>query len=108
MNAKQLLHRMPDLLDRDAASDTEAVIQYAISEPIFQVLRAGTLEVHEGEAVDPDLVIEIGDDDLVKLFRGELNAMSAFMMGQIRVRGDMMLAQKLVGFVDREKMQTLV
>lgn len=107
MNAKQLLNRMPELLDAEAAAGTEAVIQYSISEPVYQVLTAGTLEVFEGEAAEPDLVIEISDDDLVKLFRGELNAMSAFMMGQIKLRGDMFLAQKLVGFLDRDKLQAL-
>lgn len=107
MTAKQLLEKMPDLLDDTAVADVDAVIQYLISEPVYQVLKGGTLEVHDGTAAEPDLVVTIGDDDLVKLFRGELNALNAFMTGMVRVQGDMMLAQKLVGLVDHEKLQAL-
>lgn len=107
MTAKELLHRMPDVLDRDAAEGTDATIQYAISEPTYQVLRGGELTVHDGTAPAPDLTVEIGDEDLVRLFRGELNPMAAFMTGKIKVRGDMVLAQKLVGFVDRRKLEAI-
>ena len=107
MTAKQLLHRMPEALDHEAAAGTDATIQYDISEPTYQVLEGGELTVHDGTAPDPDLTIAIGDEDLVRLFRGELNPMAAFMTGRIKVRGDMVLAQKLVGFVDRRKLESL-
>lgn len=102
-----MLHRMPDVLDAEAASGTDATIQYDISEPVYQVLKAGELTVHDGRVDEPDLTIEISDDDLVKLFSGELNAAVAFMSGQVKLRGDMMLAQKLAGFVDQSKVQSL-
>lgn len=107
MNARQLLTRMPEVLDAEAAAGTDAVIQYNISQPTYQVLREGELTVHEGVAPDPDLTVTIGDDDLVRLFRGELNPMTAFMTGKVKVEGNVMLAQKLVGFVDRAKLESL-
>ena len=107
MTAKDLLRRMPELLDKDAAGDTDAVIQYDISEPMYQVLKGGELSVHEGQADSPDLIISMADDDLVKLFRGELSGMSAFMSGKVRLQGDMMLAQRLVGFVDRDRLSDI-
>ncbi len=107
MDAKTLLKRMPELLDKEAAGDTNAVIQYDISEPVYQVLENGELTVHEGQASAPDLIISMADDDLVKLFSGELNGMTAFMNGKVKLQGDMMLAQRLVGFVNRDKMSTL-
>lgn len=103
MTAQELLHRMPEALDPQAAAGTEATIQYEISEPTYQVLRDGELTVHEGRAENPDLTVTISDENLVKLFRGELNAMAAFMSGKLKVKGDMGLAQRLVGFVQRDK-----
>jgi putative sterol carrier protein len=107
MTAKDFLKRMPALLDPEAAGETQAVIQYEISEPVYQVLEQGQLTVHDGQADAPDLIITMADEDLVKLFTGELNGMTAFMSGKVKLQGDMMLAQRLVGFVDREKMQSL-
>lgn len=103
MTAKELLRRMPDALDPRAAVGTDAVIQYDISEPTYQVLREGELTVHDGRAENPDLTVAISDENLVSLFRGELNPMTAFMSGKLKVKGDMGLAQRLVGLVDREK-----
>ena len=104
MTAKEMIRRMPEVFNAGAAGDTSATIQYNISEPLYQVLENGELSVHEGEAESPDLIITMSDEDLVDLFRGNLNAMSAFMMGRIKVEGDMMLAQRLVGFVDQDRM----
>jgi putative sterol carrier protein len=107
MTAKQLLRMMPDALDLQAAAGIDAVIQYEISEPTYQVLEGGRLTVHEGRAEDPDLTVAVSDENLVRLFRGELNPMTAFMTGKLKVRGDMGLAQNLVGLVDREKLLQL-
>ena len=107
MTAHEMLHKMPAAFDAQAAGDTEAVIQYQISEPVYHVVRDGSLEVHDGQADDPDLVVDISDENLVKLFRGDLNPMSAFMTGKIKVSGDMTLAQRLVAFVDRGQLANL-
>ena len=102
-----MLHKMPQAFNAEAAGDTEAVIQYQISQPVYHVVRDGALEVHDGQADDPDLEVKISDDNLVKLFRGDLNPMTAFMTGKIKVSGDMTLAQRLVAFVDRQQLAKL-
>jgi putative sterol carrier protein len=104
MTAKELLRMMPGALDPRAAAGTDAVIQYDISDPTYQVLKDGRLTVHDGRAEAPDLAVSISDENLVRLFRGELNPVTAFMTGKLKVQGDMGLAQNLVGFVDREKL----
>jgi putative sterol carrier protein len=107
MNAKDLIRSMPEIVRKDKVDDTEAVIQYNISEPMYQVVKGGELTVHEGVADNPSLTITMKDDDLVRLFKGKLNPMMAFMTGKIKVAGDMTLAQKLVGFVDQSKIRDL-
>lgn len=108
LTARTLLERMPEVFDKEAAGDTRATIQYEIAEPMYQVLKDGTLQVCAGRADDPDLIITMSDDDVVELFRGNLNGMTAFMTGRVKIEGDMMLAQRLVGFVDQSKMSELV
>ena len=98
---------MPAAFDAQAAGDTDAVIQYQISEPVYHVVRNGEMAVHDGHADDPDVTVKISDENLVKLFRGDLNPMSAFMTGKVKVDGDMTLAQRLVAFVDRGKLSSL-
>ena len=107
LTAKTMLQRMPEALDKAAAGDVKATIQYEMSEPVYQVLDNGELTVHEGRTENPDLTVTMNDDDLLELFRGTLNGMTAFMTGRVKVEGDMMLAQRLVGFVDQEKMSAL-
>ena len=107
MTAKELLHALPTALDRDAAGDTTAVIQYQLSEPLHHVLGNGSLETHDGQAEAPDVTVTMGDEDLVALFRGELNPMVAYMTGRIKVTGDLMLAQRLVSLFDQDSLRSL-
>ena len=107
MTAKEMIQRMPEVFNAQSAGDTRAVIQYEISEPMYQVVENGELHVYEGVAEHADLTLKMSDKNLVKLFKGELNPAMAFMTGKIKLRGDMQLAQRLVGFVDRDKVAQL-
>lgn len=98
---------MPEVLDREAAADVDATIQYEIEEPVHHVVDHGTVTIHEGRAEAPDLVVRVADDDLLKLFYGELNPLAAFMAGRVRVEGDVQLAQNLLKLVDRERLEDL-
>lgn len=51
--------------------------------------------VRPGEAAGADCTITMADDDFVALAAGQLDAMSAFGQGKIKIGGNMMLAQKL-------------
>ncbi|MEJ2288618.1 MAG: SCP2 sterol-binding domain-containing protein [Deinococcales bacterium] len=106
MTAKELLHRIPESFDA-AAMGENAVIQYAISEPVYHVLENGVLTAHDGQADAPDVTIRVSDENLIRLMKGELNPMSAFMTGKLKVDGNVMLAQRLVSHVDRKSLADL-
>ncbi len=55
----------------------------------------GTCAITEGEAPSPQMTLISTADDLYAVLSGEANAISAFMQGKIKVRGDMALALRM-------------
>ena len=54
----------------------------------------GAVDVSESEA-PADCVIRASEEDLLRVVRGELNAVTAYMTGRGRVEGDLSLAMRL-------------
>lgn len=55
--------------------------------------------VTEGAADNADVTIEMKDGDFVDMWEGNLPAPQAFMMGKVKIQGDMGLAMKLQNFI---------
>jgi len=59
-------------------------------------LKTGSGAITEAnDSTKADCTIVIKDEDFVQLMAGKLNAQNAFMKGQLKLKGNMMLAQKL-------------
>ena len=60
---------------------------------------AGVIVLADGTATDvdqdTDCTLRLSEDNLVKLLTGKLNAMSAVMMGKIKISGNPAVAMKL-------------
>lgn len=52
--------------------------------------------------VDPAVSITVADEDLVRMALGELGAPQAFMSGRLKVKGNIMLAQKIDALFRKE------
>ena len=52
-----------------------------------------TCEVKEGPHEKPTTTVKMKDEDFVKLIQGQLNAMSAYTSGKLKVEGDLMKSQ---------------
>lgn len=54
-----------------------------------------TCTVEESKVDDPDLTIRASGEDGVKILRGQMDPMRAYMLGKVKVRGDLSLGMKL-------------
>lgn len=87
---------------RAAAAGQNATVQNVISTPdgpkrYWIAIADGGVDMGSGDAKEPDATIEQDYDTAVALARSELNPVSAFMTGKIRINGSMMLLMQLQG-----------
>jgi putative sterol carrier protein len=87
---------------RAAAATADVTIQNVINTPdgpkrYWMRFENGTVDLEAGDADKPDATIEQDYDTAVALAKSELNPVSAFMTGKIRINGSMMLLMQLQG-----------
>lgn len=103
-SAQNLVRRMPAAFDSEAAADVNAVLLFDLSQPMHIIIENGACTAHDGPVAKPDVTLTMDDDDFIALMRGELNGMAAFMKGELRLDGDLTLANRLVKFFDSSKL----
>ncbi|HZW12565.1 MAG TPA: SCP2 sterol-binding domain-containing protein [Noviherbaspirillum sp.] len=104
MSVNELIKKMPSVINPAATANMQSTIQYKITQPMYLVINNGQCTAHEGIAPSPDLALTISDDNLMAMLKGELNGISAFMSGKLKVEGDMMLAQRLPNIFDTSRL----
>jgi putative sterol carrier protein len=97
LTVEGIFERIPDAFQAEKAAGVDVVFQFDISGggggSWTVTVKDGTCEVAEGSAPSPTTTIKMADDDFVKLITGELNAMSAFTGGKLKIEGDLMKSQ---------------
>jgi len=81
----------------DAASGIDLIFQFNIEddENYSLTIADGTCELTAGDHDDPSVTLIMNTETLNGIVSGETDGMQAFMAGQLRAEGDMMLATKL-------------
>lgn len=105
MNLDDLFTRLPQALNASNANGVNATIQFNTSNPRYVTVKDGAAEVQDGTASDYTVAITMADDDLVSMFSGELDGMTAFMTGKLKIDGDLMFAQRIVTLFDASKLR---
>ncbi|HAI21777.1 MAG TPA: sterol-binding protein [Clostridiales bacterium UBA8153] len=66
----------------------------------------GAASIHPGRAGSPDVTVTVAAQDFALLVKGELNPMSAFFSGRLRVSGDMGRAMQLQSILSQSQHRT--
>ena len=97
MSVAQVFEQLEQNFNPEAAQGLDLVFQFNIEDDknYHLVIKDGTCQAHEGEHDDPSVTLIMSSETLHGIVSGETDGMQAFMAGQLRAEGDMMLATKL-------------
>lgn len=97
MSVKAVFEQMEQSFNADAAAGLNLVFQFDIEDDATYhlAINDGQCALHEGAHEDPSVTLIMNSETLKGIVSGETDGMQAFMAGQLRAEGDMMLATKL-------------
>jgi putative sterol carrier protein len=102
MTIDKLMELMPKAFQPEKAGDVAADIQFHFQGDgggdWIAHIRDGACTTEQGTMEGARLALTSDANDFVQIIRGELNAMSAFAQGKIKLKGDLSLAMKLMDF----------
>jgi putative sterol carrier protein len=97
-NVAEIFDNMCDNFKADKAGDMNAVIQFDLSGDDggqwYVAIDNGSCNVNKGTTSDPTSTIRMSASDYADMVSGDLNPMSAFMSGKIKVEGDLNTVMK--------------
>lgn len=97
MSVKNTFEQLESNFNPEAARGLDLVFQFDIEDDktYHLVIKDGTCTLVEGANEDPSVTLIMNSETLNGIVSGETDGMQAFMAGQLRAEGDMMLATKL-------------
>jgi putative sterol carrier protein len=106
-SVKEYFETLSQRFVAEAAKSIQAVFQFELTGAgtYHVVVDHGTMNVVEGSHPSPTATIKMAGDDYVKMVNGKLNGAMLFMKGQMKVTGNVLLAQKMQGIFPPSKPQ---
>ena len=99
ITADQVVGEMPTYFLPDKAGNTNATIQFDLTGDDagkrFIAIADGKATDGQGEVESPNLTLIADSKDFVKIFTGGLDPTAAFMIGKLKIKGDMGLAMRM-------------
>jgi len=98
-NIQQIFDAMPGRFSAEKAGDLSAVIQFNLTGEgggqYYATIGNGQCQVTQGAAANPTLTMSAAAADYLAIINRELDAMQAFMLGKVKIKGDISVAMKL-------------
>jgi putative sterol carrier protein len=103
--AKEIIEALPSAFLPERAKGLKATYQFELTGEgggnwVLEITDQ-QCQVREEVAPDPDATISLAAADYVALVKGELDATRAFMMGRIKVKGNVGLIMKVLDLFQR-------
>ena len=76
-------------------SDLKAVVKFATDEGVVWIDTKQSPPVISNEDQEAECVLELSATNALQLLDGDLNPMMAYMMGKLKIKGDMGIAMKI-------------
>jgi DNA-binding HxlR family transcriptional regulator/putative sterol carrier protein len=87
---------MVEFADRDAAKGISETYQYLVGDLAFHfIVDDGSIELHDGRAEDPSVVVTTDEETWADIATGETTASTAAASGALKVEGDRQAAKRL-------------
>ncbi|WP_163834444.1 SCP2 sterol-binding domain-containing protein [Spartinivicinus ruber] len=95
-NVTDTLNQMKSKFNADAAAGMDVVFQLQIEDDSYHiVVKDGNCDMVEGSHDDPSVTLTMDSETFTGIMNGSVDGMQAFMAGQLRAEGDVMLATRL-------------
>jgi putative sterol carrier protein len=103
-NAADIFNRMCEGFKQDQAANMNAVVQFDLSGEgggqWYVKIADGACEVNQGVTENSTATIRMEASDYVDMVTGRLNPVNAFMMGKVKVEGDLNTVMKFQGLFE--------
>ena len=93
MSLESLTERIRTVVGTD--NQMNAKVKFATDEGMVYIDTTQVPNVVNNEDHEADCTLEISTNNALKMLDGDLNPMTAFMMGKLKVKGDMGVAMKM-------------
>ncbi len=100
VSINEFMTRLPLAFQPEKATGLDVTLQFILTGAEtgewYAVIKDSKCSVTQGTTPSPKLTVTMDSSDLMKLLTGQLDGMQAFMLGKIRLAGDMNLAMKMI------------
>jgi putative sterol carrier protein len=105
IDVRETMQAIPNHFNAEKAKDVSGVVQCMFSgnqaSDWVITIENQECKVDEGKATNPDLTLKADAEVGVKVLTGEIDPMRAYMLGKVKVFGDLSLGMKLTNFFDQ-------
>ena len=97
ITVSRVIEKLPSRFQAATAGSLNAIFQFLLEDDddFYISIKEQTCTTQPGEHQDPSITLLMDADTFIRVVTGEQDGMSAFLKGQLRAEGNVMLATKL-------------